>query len=94
MNDSAEPDGLPGSGIILSTIEPASSLTVPAMIAAAGERARLRYIDFFTAHIRNPNTRAAYGVAVREFFGWLERGGITWISAKSARIMCRPTPRC
>jgi site-specific recombinase XerD len=42
------------------------------MIAGAGERARLRFIDFFTAHIRNPNTRGAYAVAVRGFFAWLE----------------------
>src|SRR5271155_829700 len=46
------------------------------MIAGVGERAALRFIDFFTAHIRNPNTRTAYGVAVREFFGWLELGGL------------------
>jgi integrase/recombinase XerD len=79
MNDSAESDGLPGSGTAPSTIAPAHSVIVPALVAAAGERARLRYIDFFTAHIRNPNTRAAYGVAVREFYGWLEHGGIAEI---------------
>jgi integrase/recombinase XerD len=77
MNDSAETDGLPGSGTILSTIEPAFSVIVPALIAAAGEHARLRFINFFTAHIRNINTRAAYGVAAREFYGWLELRGIT-----------------
>ena len=32
---------------------------------------------FFTAHIRNPNTPAAYGIAVREYFTWLELGGLT-----------------
>jgi hypothetical protein len=26
------------------------------MVAAAGERAARRFIDFFTANIRNPNT--------------------------------------
>jgi site-specific recombinase XerD len=61
----------------LAVIEPATGMPVPAIIAAAGERAQLRFLDFFTAHIRNPNTRAAYHVAVREFFGWLERGGLT-----------------
>src|SRR5436190_10269307 len=49
-----------------------SPLIVPAMIAELGENATLRFIDFFTAHIRNPNTRAAYAVAVRSFFLWLE----------------------
>jgi hypothetical protein len=37
----------------------AGSLLVPAMVAAEGERAAFRFIDFFTANIRNPNTRAA-----------------------------------
>jgi hypothetical protein len=27
-----------------------------------------RFIDFFTANIRDPNTRGAYGGAVRGFF--------------------------
>jgi site-specific recombinase XerD len=51
------------------------------MIALVGDRAALRFIDFFTAHIRNPNTRAAYGVAVRGFFTWLEMRGITELGA-------------
>ena len=37
--------------------------TVPAIIADAGERASMRFIEFFTANIRNPNTRRAYGRA-------------------------------
>jgi hypothetical protein len=52
-------------------------LIVPAMIAALGEKAALRFIDFFTAHIRNPNTRAAYAIAVRSFFAWLEARRVT-----------------
>src|SRR5258707_15051931 len=55
----------------------ASPLIVPAMIAQLGEKAALRSIDFFTAHIRNPNTRAAYAIAVRNFFAWLEMRGVT-----------------
>jgi site-specific recombinase XerD len=47
-------------------------MLVPAMVAADGKRAALRFIDFFTANIRNPNTRAAYSVAVRGFFAWLD----------------------
>src|SRR5437868_4451515 len=54
-----------------------SPLIVPAMIADLGENAALRFIDFFTAHIRNRNTRAAYAVAVRSFFLWLEARGVT-----------------
>jgi len=81
MNDAEEPDDRPGNNTALAVIEPATEMPVPVLIAAAGERARLRFIDFFTAHIRNPNTRAAYGLAVREFFGWLEVGGLTEVSA-------------
>jgi hypothetical protein len=36
---------------------------VPKLIAQAGEQASLRFVDFFTANIRNPNTRGAYAVA-------------------------------
>lgn len=65
----------------LTIIEPATGMPVPAMIAAAGERASLRFIDFFTANIRNSNTRAAYGVSVRGFFTWLETRGLAELGA-------------
>src|SRR5271169_4590022 len=45
-----------------------SAMLVPTLIAEAGENASLRFLDFFTANIRNPNTRAACAVAVRAFF--------------------------
>ena len=32
---------------------------LPALIAAAGEQAGWRYVEFFTANIRNPHTRRA-----------------------------------
>jgi hypothetical protein len=42
-------------------------LTVPAIIADAGDGAARRFLEFFTATIRNPNTRAAYAQAVARF---------------------------
>jgi site-specific recombinase XerD len=81
MTDPNHPDDGSAITTTLAIIDPAAAVPVPTLIAAAGERASLRFIDFFTAHIRNPNTRAAYGVAVRQFFAWLERGGLTQISA-------------
>ncbi|MBV8093757.1 MAG: hypothetical protein JO110_11075, partial [Acetobacteraceae bacterium] len=33
---------------------------VPSLIADAGEPAAWRYVEFFAANIRNPNTRRAY----------------------------------
>ena len=48
------------------------SLTVPAIIADAGDHAARRFLEFFTANIRNPNTRAAYAQAVGQFLRWCE----------------------
>jgi site-specific recombinase XerD len=48
----------------------------PPMVAAAGERASYRFLEFFTARIRNPHTRRSYGRAVGDFLGWLEGRGI------------------
>lgn len=53
-----------------------SALTVPSLIADAGDRARKRFVEFFTANIRNPNTRVAYARAVADFFSWLEERGV------------------
>lgn len=33
------------------------SCAVPALMAAAGERAGMRFLEFFAANIRNPHTR-------------------------------------
>jgi hypothetical protein len=35
----------------------------PALIAASGERTSYRFFEFFTANIRNPNTRRVYAHA-------------------------------
>jgi hypothetical protein len=44
----------------------------PALIAASGERAPLRFPEFFAANIRNRRTRRAYGRAVAEFLAWCD----------------------
>ncbi|QOV92089.1 tyrosine-type recombinase/integrase [Humisphaera borealis] len=49
---------------------------VPAVIANAGPVAREKYIEYFTATIRNANTRRAYAVAVNRMLGWCDRHGI------------------
>jgi site-specific recombinase XerC len=46
---------------------------LPAVIRARGERASRRFIEFFTANIRNRNTRAAYARAVKQFFDWTDK---------------------
>jgi integrase/recombinase XerC len=42
---------------------PSPSLALPALIASADERARLRFLEFFAVTIRNPHTRRAYARA-------------------------------
>ena len=49
---------------------------VPALIAASGERASLRCVEFFAANIRNPHTRRAYSRAVAEFLAWCDGQGV------------------
>ncbi|MCE2494757.1 MAG: hypothetical protein OXC11_07460 [Rhodospirillales bacterium] len=43
---------------------------------SASEKSERRFWEFFTAHIRNPNTRVAYLAAVRRFAEWCEGRGI------------------
>jgi site-specific recombinase XerD len=48
---------------------------LPAVIASAGAGAARRFVEFFTANIRNKNTRAAYARAVGAFLIWCDRRG-------------------
>src|SRR5579883_2295474 len=59
----------------LRPLQRASLDAIPALFANAGERAAVRVIEFFTANIRNPNTRAAYALAVRRFADWCQAKG-------------------
>src|SRR5215204_3210498 len=54
-----------------------STVIVPAAIAAAGDHAARRFLEFFAATIRNKNTRMAYYRATCSFFAWLEQHGVT-----------------
>lgn len=51
--------------------------TLPAVIAGAGERAARRFIEFFTANIRNKNMRMAYMRALGPFLSWCEARGLS-----------------
>jgi hypothetical protein len=48
-----------------------------ALIANAGDAAGWRYVEFFTANIRNPNTWRAYARACSRFFAWCDARGLT-----------------
>jgi site-specific recombinase XerD len=54
-------------------VKRATPAGLPALIADAGPKAARRFIEFFTANIRNPNTRRAYYRAVTDFFTWCEQ---------------------
>ena len=49
---------------------------LPALIAAAGDRTTWRFVEFFTATIRNPHTREAYAHAVGRLLAWCEGRGL------------------
>src|SRR3954451_1877672 len=59
---------------------------VPAFIASGGERAGFAFIDFFTAQIRNRNTRAAYAVAVRAFCAWADARQLTLATLRTHHV--------
>jgi site-specific recombinase XerD len=53
-----------------------TTLVVPVLIADLGDEAAWRYVEFFTANIRNPHTRRAYARACSRFFVWCEQRGL------------------
>jgi site-specific recombinase XerD len=81
---------------------PSPSLPVPALVAAAGDQARVRFLEFFAANIRNAHTRRAYSRAVGELLDWCADAGVpsiahvaplhvaTWIEAQM-RVVSVPS---
>jgi hypothetical protein len=64
-----------------SVVQPAAALAVPAGLASLPTLFRptpaaKRTLEFFTAQIRNPNTRKAYARSVSEFAAWCEAHGL------------------
>jgi site-specific recombinase XerC len=54
---------------------------LPALVTAAGERASVRFLEFFASAIRNPHTRRAYARAAGEFLAWC---GEVWVASLTA----------
>jgi integrase/recombinase XerC len=65
----------------MNQLAPISSPVLPTLIAAAGDRAGIRFLEFFAAQIRNPHTRRAYSRAVAEFLAWCKNAGVASIEA-------------
>src|ERR1700733_7959636 len=59
---------------------PSPALPVPDLIAAGGDRARIRFLEFFAANIRYPHPRRAYSLAVGEFLVWCMDAGVPSIA--------------
>ena len=60
---------VPGSG---STGTLAAPIVLPTIITGASEDAVTRFVEFFTANIRNPHTRRAYFRNALAFLRWCE----------------------
>ncbi len=62
---------------------------LPAVITRAGEKAAWRFIEFFTANIRNRNTRFAYARAVAQFFDWCQARRLRLQDIQPVVVACR-----
>jgi hypothetical protein len=65
----------------MNQLIPISSRALPVLVAAVGERASRRFLEFFAASIRNPHTRRAYYRAAKEFLVWCASAGVPSIGA-------------
>jgi site-specific recombinase XerD len=53
----------------------AATLPLPVILTSAGDDAVTRFVEYFTAHIRNPHTRRAYLRNAVAFLRWCEHRG-------------------
>src|SRR5277367_5073631 len=65
----------------MNELVPITSARLPTLVAAAGDRAGIRFLEFFAANIRNPHTRRAYARAADEFLAWCASAGVPSIGA-------------
>jgi site-specific recombinase XerC len=65
----------------MNKLVPIGAPALPVLVAVAGERASMRFLEFFAANIRNPHTRRAYYRAAQEFLAWCANTGVPSIAA-------------
>src|SRR4051794_37038210 len=75
--------GQPNSNGVSEYVAPSA---VPAFFAAAGSQASFRFVEFFTANIRNVNTRAAYHRSVCQFANWCAARGMEMVDLNPVLI--------
>src|SRR3546814_18583858 len=56
---------------------PSPTLALPALIASADDRARLRFLEFFAVPIRNAHTRRAYARPAVDFLSCVAARRVT-----------------
>lgn len=78
-----EPQAAPKAARALTSV---AYDVVPVTVAAAGEKASYRFIEFFTANIRNPNTRRAYYRNAMAFFDWTAQRGLSLDGVLSVHV--------
>lgn len=59
-----------------SPLQTVDATLVPTLFTGAGENASYRFIEYFTARIRNPHTRQSYFRAVKRFSDWCQGRGL------------------
>jgi site-specific recombinase XerD len=65
----------------LVRLSPPTRPALPALVTVSGDRAGIRFLEFFAANIRNPHTRRAYARAVGEFLAWCESASVASLAA-------------
>src|ERR1700678_3721311 len=76
----ADPDSLP---VVLPAPQAAPG---PTVVAARGPHASRRFVEFFTANIRNPNTRKAYYRAIAGFFDWCDQARLGLLDIEPVHV--------
>ena len=76
------------SSFVQSDVLPAAfrELNVPEFIANAGSQAAFRFLEYFTARIRNPGTRRAYYRNAKRFCDWMAGHRLELRETKSIHI--------
>ncbi len=92
------PTSYPEGSTMTDVALPSTKAALPALVVAAGDRASMRFLEFFAANIRNPHMRRAYARAAEEFLGWCASVGVrsiadvepvhvaTWIEAGTREL--------
>ena len=59
---------------------------IPLLIANASDQAAWRYIDFFTANIRNSSIRRVFARACSQFVVWCEIHGLSLTTIRPSDV--------